>query len=88
MSPNTEEVRVGVDVSKDQLDMFVRPAGRAFVAANDEGGIDDLVIRLKGQDATLVVLEATGGHERPVAAALAAARLPVAVVNPRHRQAC
>ena len=48
MSPNTEEVRVGVDVSKDQLDMFVRPAGGAFVAANDEGGIDDLVVRLKG----------------------------------------
>ena len=84
MSPATKEVHVGIDVSKDRLDVSVRPAGEDFVAANDEAGIDDLVARLGKAGATLVVLEATGGYERPVAAALAAAGLPVAVANPRQ----
>ena len=75
MSP--EKVRVGIDVSKDRLDVSVRPAGSAFAVANDEGGIDGLVARLAREGATLVVLEATGGFERPVAAALAAAGVPV-----------
>ncbi|WP_219976110.1 IS110 family RNA-guided transposase [Rubrobacter xylanophilus] len=79
-----EEVRAGIDVSKDRLDVFVRPSGKAFVAANDEAGIGDLVVRLAEEGATLVVVEATGGYERPVAAALAAVGLPVAVVNPRQ----
>ncbi|QYJ16056.1 IS110 family transposase ISMno7 [Rubrobacter xylanophilus DSM 9941] len=84
MSPEMEEVRAGIDVSKDRLDVFVRPSGKAFVAANDEAGIGDLVVRLAEEGATLVVVEATGGYERPVAAALAAVGLPVAVVNPRQ----
>ncbi len=84
MSPKTEEVRVGIDVSKDRLDVFVRPAGSAFGVAHDDAGIDDLVARLAESGAKLVVVEATGGYERPVAAALAAAGLPVAVVNPRQ----
>lgn len=85
MSPNTEEVRVGIDVSKDRLDVFVRPSGKTFAAANDEAGIGDLVARLAEEEgATLVVVEATGGYERPIAAALAAVGVPVAVVNPRQ----
>ncbi|MDP9474252.1 MAG: IS110 family transposase [Actinomycetota bacterium] len=84
MSPKSERVRVGIDVSKARLDVFVRPAGVAFGVANDEEGIDGLVARLAGEGAALAVVEATGGFERPVAAALAAAGLPVAVVNPRQ----
>lgn len=84
MSPEKEEVRVGIDVSKDQLDVCVRPSGSAFAAPNDDAGIDDLVARLAEEGATLVVLEATGSYERPFVAASAAAGLPVAVVNPRQ----
>jgi transposase len=84
LSPKSERVRVGIDVSKARLDVFVRPAGVAFGVANDEEGIDGLVARLAGEGAALAVVEATGGFERPVAAALAAAGLPVAVVNPRQ----
>jgi transposase len=52
--------------------------------ANDEAGIGVLLDRLRGMRPALVVLEASGGYERPVVAALAAAALPVAVVNPRQ----
>ena len=74
----------GIDVSKDHLDIHVRPDGTAFRAANDPAGIDAAVGRLTAAAPALVVLEATGGYEAPVAAALAAAGLPVAVVNPRQ----
>lgn len=84
MSPEKEGARVGIDVSKDQLDVCVRPSGSAFAAPNDDAGIDDLVARLAEEGATLVVLEATGGYERPFVAASAAAGLAVAVVNPRQ----
>jgi transposase len=77
------EVFVGLDVSKDRLDGATR-AGGTFAAANDPAGHAALVARLKPLGVTLVVLEATGGLEFPVAAALAAAGLPVAVVNPRQ----
>lgn len=85
MSPEQEEVvRVGIDVSKARLDVSMRPTGTAFAVANDEEGIGGLVARLAEEGATLVVLEATGGFERPVAAALAGAGVPVALVNPRQ----
>jgi transposase len=75
---------VGIDVSKARLDVHCRPDGSAFQQANDPGGITSLVNRLRPLRPALVVLEATGGFEIPVAAALAAAELPVAVVNPRQ----
>lgn len=86
---------VGIDVSKSHLDVVVRresgdresgdrEAGEAARFANAAGGIDELIGRLQKIDPDRVVLEATGGYERPVAAALAAAGLPVAVVNPRQ----
>lgn len=75
---------VGIDVSKDHLDVHLRPAGEAFRVANDEAGVAALAARLAAAGPALVVLEATGGYEHPVAAALAAAGLPVAVVNPRQ----
>ncbi len=79
-----EEVYAGVDVSKARLDAALRPSGDAFEAANDQDGVDSLVARLGEARPRLVVVEATGGLERPLAAALAAARIPVAVVNPRQ----
>jgi transposase len=75
---------VGIDVAKARLDVAVRPDGAAWAAPNDEAGIDEVVARLRALAPTLVVLEATGGLEVPLAAALATAGLPVAVVNPRQ----
>jgi transposase len=75
---------VGIDVAKDRLDVHVRPAGERFVVARDGEGIEELARRLNAVTPTLVVLEATGGFETVVAAGLAAAGLPVAVVNPRQ----
>lgn len=77
-------VFVGIDVSKARLDGSCRPDGTTFPYPNDEAGITALVARLKPLRPTLIVLEATGGLEAPAAAALAAAKLPVAVVNPRQ----
>jgi transposase len=75
---------VGIDVSKDTLDVHVRPLREAFQVANDPAGIADLVARLGPHAPRGIVLEATGGREHAAAAALAAAGLPVAIVNPRH----
>lgn len=85
-SPTTTTIKVyaGIDVSKARLDIALRPTGDRFEEANDQAGIDSLVARLETARPTLVVLEATGGLERPVAGALAAAGIPVAVVNPRQ----
>jgi transposase len=78
------ELFVGIDVAKDRLDVHVRPSEETFSSGNDDPSIRELVTRLQGLAPTLIVLEATGGYEVPVAAALAGAGLPVAVVNPRQ----
>jgi transposase len=75
---------VGLDVAKNHLDMAIRPSGECQQVTNDERGIEYVVSRLREIRPTLVVLEATGGLEQPVAAALAVAGVPVAVVNPRQ----
>ena len=75
---------VGIDVAKAQLDIALRPTGERWAVANDDFGIAALVERLQAVQPTLIVLEATGGYQRAVVAALAAAGLPVAVVNPRQ----
>src|SRR5256885_12375612 len=74
---------VGIDVAKAQLDIALRPAGERWAVPNDASGIAPLVDRLQALHPTLIVLEATGGLERAATAALAAAGLPVVVVNPR-----
>lgn len=74
---------VGIDVSKAQLDVALRPTGR-FVVPNDDAGIAELLERLQATSPTLIILEATGGIELPLTGALAAAGLPVVVVNPRQ----
>jgi transposase len=75
---------VGIDVAKDHLDVHVRPAGTAWRAANDDPGIAALVAQLAPLAPARVVLEATGGYQSALVAALAAAGLPVVVVNPRQ----
>jgi transposase len=81
---NDSPVFVGIDVSSSRLDVAARPTGEAWQVTNDAGGIGDLTKRLVGMSPSLVALEATGGLERALTAELAAAGLPVAVVNPRH----
>ena len=79
-----EAVFVGIDVAKDVLDVAVRPALETWRVANDDAGCAALVARLRTLAPALIVLEATGGYERAVVAALAAAGLPVVVANPRQ----
>ena len=76
------EVFVGLDVSKQHLDVAVRPQGRHFVTPNNDRGIQQLVKRLVALKPQLIVLEASGGYEFLATAAMAEAQLPVAFVNP------
>jgi transposase len=80
-------VFVGIDVSKDRLDVHIRPGGEAFAVARNGDGLEELCSRLQKLTPKLVVLEATGGFEITVAAALVAAALPLAVVNPAQVRA-
>jgi transposase len=75
---------VGIDVAKDSLQVHVRPAGQYFQQDNDEPGIQALLTRLTALTPALIVLEASGGYQNPLVAALSVAGLPVAVVNPRQ----
>lgn len=77
-------VFVGIDVAKDRLDVHLRPLGESFATGRDATGLDRLVAELCRRGPSLIVLEATGGYETVVASALAAAGLPLAVVNPRQ----
>ncbi|HYT85819.1 MAG TPA: transposase [Burkholderiales bacterium] len=77
-----EAIFVGIDVSKDRLDVHVRPSGEAFAVRRDGSGLQELVDRLQIVSPMLVAVEATGGFETIVAAAIAGAHLPLAVVNP------
>src|SRR5579871_1341427 len=80
-------VFVGIDVAKDKGDIAVRPSAEQWVAPQTAEGITVLVQRRVALKPELVVLEATGGDEMPVAAALATAGVPVAVVTPRQVRA-
>jgi transposase len=75
---------VGIDVSKAQFDVAVRPSGETWTVAHDEAELSGLVARLRTLAPALIVVEATGGWEVALVGALAAALLPVAVVNPRQ----
>lgn len=75
---------LGIDVSKQRLDVAERPATEPWSCANDPAGLQRLVDRLETAPPTLIVLEATGGYEAACATALALADLPVAIVNPRQ----
>ena len=79
-----EGTYVGVDVAKARLDVSVRPSGDKWNVPRDEEGVRQLVSRLKTLKPVMVLLEASGGLELPLVAALAAEAVPVAVVNPRQ----
>lgn len=78
------QVFIGIDVSRDHLDVSVRPGGESWRIGNDEEGVKELAGRLKRVAPALVVLEATGGLETLAATELAGTGHPVAVVNPRQ----
>ena len=77
-------VVVGIDVSKEHLDVAVGAGGESWQALNDEAGIAELVRRVSRIKPSLVVLEATGGYELSVSWALASAHMPLVVANPRQ----
>jgi transposase len=75
-------VVVGIDVSKDHLDVHVRPGGTSFRVNRDGAGLQELLVQLEPLGPSVVALEATGGFETVVAASLGTAGLPVIIVNP------
>jgi transposase len=77
-----ETLYVGIDVSKDRLDVHMRPTGEAFAVARDGEGLEELCRRLGDLGPALIGVEATGGFEAVVIASLSAALLPVVVINP------
>ena len=80
----SDQLFVGIDVAKAKLDVHLHPHRTAFALARDAAGLAELVSRLRALDPALIVLEATGGLETVVVAALATAGLPVLAVNPRQ----
>lgn len=82
-----DTIVVGIDVSKDRLDVYVRPAGTALRFGRDAAGIEALIGALIGLAPQIIAVEATGGFETVVVASLAAASLPVVVVNPAQVRA-
>lgn len=86
-STAVEPIFIGIDVSKDRLDVAVLPSGEIFATSRDAAGLDDLLARLRPLAPELVALEATGGFETVVAATLAGAGLAVAVINPAQVRA-
>jgi transposase len=83
----TEPPTIGIDVSKDEVTVAVAPSGVRWTSATTPAALDALVARVAPLSPELIVLEASGGYEIAVAAACAAAGLPVAVVNPRQVRA-
>lgn len=79
-----ELVFAGIDVSKDRLDVALLPSGEVCRFEHDEAGINALVQKLGELHLESVIVEATGGFERTLVAVLAAAAIPVIVVNPRQ----
>lgn len=83
---------LGIDLSKARLDCATLPDGQSLQFANSPAGFAAIIELLAGQRAqgweVLAVVEATGGYERALVAALCAAGLPIAVVNPKRVRAC
>lgn len=77
-----DAIYVGIDVSKDRLDVHVRPAMQFFDVPRTHRGIEALIARLLELQPERVAIEATGGFEQIVASELATKQLPVVVVNP------
>ena len=75
---------VGVDVSKDSLDVAIGPQKDIITFGNDQKGVDALVKKISRIDAQLTVFESTGGYELLAVSSIAQAGLPVVIVNPRQ----
>ncbi len=75
---------VGIDVSKDRLDVHIHPTGEVLAYSRDEDGLGKLILHLTDLPLAVVAIEATGGYEATAVAALAMARMPVVVVNPKQ----
>ena len=82
-----ESISVGIDVSKVTFVVAISPSGERWASDTTAAAIDALVARLQALTPTIIVVEATGGYERALVAALGAAGLPVAIVNPRQVRA-
>jgi transposase len=82
-----DAMTIGIDVSKDRLDVAIHPTGESFIVKRTGAGIEDLIAQLIAMSPKLVAIEATGGFETVVAAGLAGAGLPVVVVNPAQVRA-
>ena len=80
----TRAAFVGIDVSRDRLDVHIRPLNTGFVVGNDTAGYADLIGRLRPFRVKRIVLEATGGYERALFLALTEAGLVAAIMNPRQ----
>jgi transposase len=82
-----DAIVVGIDVSKDRLDVAVRPTKEMFEVERNEKGLSQLIARLAPLSPLAIAIEATGGYETVVAAALSAVGLPVVVINPAQVRA-
>jgi len=80
----TNEINVGIDTSKTQLDIYIRPMDEFFCVANTAQGVKEAVKRLKTVRPTRIVIEATGRLEIPFVVAAQKVKLPVTVANPMH----
>jgi len=80
----SKKVFIGIDVSKNHLDVAIRPTEETYQVNNDEEGVAELVWRIQQISPALIVMEATGGYETLAASALGVAGEPLAIVNPRQ----
>jgi transposase len=85
-----QQINVGVDTGKTQLDIFVRPVGDYFTVTNNATGIKEAIKRIKKHTPTRIIIEATGRLEMPFVCAASKAKMPIVVANPLHvhRFAC
>lgn len=79
-----KEQFIGIDVSKDRLDLAVRPTGETRSFQNNDEGISEMMAFLKGFNPARIIVEATGKLEFPVVRALYVKQMPVVVINPKH----
>jgi transposase len=81
---NDRKMFVGIDVSKDRLDVHIHPSGDVLAFNRDEDGLNKLILHLTDLPLAVIAIEATGGYESTAVAALALALMPVVVVNPKQ----
>ncbi|PHS22655.1 MAG: IS110 family transposase [Methylophaga sp.] len=80
----TDEINVGIDTGKHQLDIYIRPLGEYFAVDNTQQGIKQAIKRIKKHSPTRIIIEATGRLEYPFACAAAKAKLPIVIANSYH----